>query len=138
MRNIAMTNAREKQKTIHLTGKELDVMEILWKSDRPLTAADIRQLGTVNPNTIAVCLRTLLKKNAIKVADIVYSNTVLARSYVPVLERDAYWADCYRQSAGDGNTMQLVRQFVSDSEDIHEIEQLEKLIEAKKKELLKK
>jgi hypothetical protein len=29
--------------------------------------------------------------------------------------------------------MQLVRQFVSDSEDIHEIEQLEKLIEAKKK-----
>ena len=34
--------------------------------------------------------------------------------------------------------MQLVRQFVSDSKDIHEIEQLEKLIEAKKKELLKK
>ena len=34
--------------------------------------------------------------------------------------------------------MQLVRQFVSDSEDIHEIEQLEELIEAKKKELLQK
>ncbi len=34
--------------------------------------------------------------------------------------------------------MQLVRQFVPDSEDIHEIEQLQKLIEAKKKELLKK
>lgn len=119
----------------NLTRKELEVMEILWANDRPLTASDIKEKHTVNPNTVDACLRTLLKKEMIKVADIVYSNTVLCRSYTPVLKRDEYWASCYRQSAGSQNTTQLIARFIDETDDLNEISQLEDLILKKKNEL---
>ena len=118
-----------------LTKKELEIMEILWDNDKPLTASDIKEKHTVNPNTVEACLRTLLKKEKIKVADIVYSNTVLCRSYTPVLKRDEYWASCYRQSAGDKNTAQLIARFIDETDDLNEIGQLEDLIQKKKDEL---
>ena len=119
----------------NLTRKELEVMEILWANDRPLTASDIKEKHTVNPNTVDACLRTLLKKEMIKVADIVYSNTVLCRSYTPVLTRDEYWASCYRQSAGDKNTTQLIARFIDETDDLEEISELEDLLLKKKNEL---
>lgn len=120
---------------INLTKKELDVMEILWASNKPLTLSDIKQKHTVNPNTAAACLRTLLNKKAIKVADIVYSNTVLCRSYTPVLDRDKYWASCYSKSSGNGSAAQLVAKFVDATDDLDEIIRLEKLVQKKKSEL---
>ncbi len=118
-----------------LTRKEVEIMEILWASDRPLTASDIKEKHTVNPNTVEACLRTLLKKEVIKVADIVYSNTVLCRSYTPVLRRDEYWASCYRQSAGNQNTTQLIARFIDETDDLDEISRLEDLLLKKKNEL---
>ncbi len=110
-------------------------MEILWASNKPLTLSDIKQKHTVNPNTAAACLRTLLNKKAIKVADIVYSNTVLCRSYTPVLDRDKYWASCYSKSSGNGSAAQLVAKFVDATDDLDEIIRLEKLVQKKKSEL---
>ena len=67
-----------------ITKKQLEIMKILWSSDKPLIASEIlKRNDSLNINTVQACLRALVNKQFIKVADIVYSGTVLTRSYTP-------------------------------------------------------
>lgn len=79
---------------IKLSGRELDVMNVFWESNNPITAKEITELNSsLSINTVQAVLKGLLKKEYIKVADIVYSGTVLTRSYTPVLNADEYMAN---------------------------------------------
>lgn len=76
---------------IPLTKRELDIMNILWDSEAPKTAAMIiKAQPELTMNTVQSVLRKLLKNKFIKVADIVYSGTVLSRSYAPTISREDY------------------------------------------------
>lgn len=76
---------------IPLTKRELDIMNILWDSEAPKTAAMIiKAQPELTMNTVQSVLRKLLKNKFIKVADIVYSGTVLSRSYAPAISREDY------------------------------------------------
>lgn len=68
-----------------LTNRELDILNILWASEKPLTASEISTVseGVLTINVVQAMLRKLLKQNLIEVADIVYSGTVLCRNYKP-------------------------------------------------------
>lgn len=74
-----------------LTPRDLDVMNILWNAKKSMTASEIvaanKELTT---NTVQAVLRKLLKKEMIKVDDIVYSGTVLSRSYRPTISSNDY------------------------------------------------
>ncbi len=75
----------------NLTKRDLDVMNILWDSDSPKTAALIvKTKPELTMNTVQAVLRKLLKNNLIKVADIVYSGTVLTRSYSPLVSQEDF------------------------------------------------
>ncbi|WP_313130883.1 BlaI/MecI/CopY family transcriptional regulator [Anaerocolumna sp.] len=124
-----------------LTQKEMDVMEILWQSNKPLVASEITKINeSLNINTVQAVIRKLLDKKIIKVSDIVYSGTVLTRSYLPVLSKNELM------------TQQLLSQFQKDGDKVtipnlvttllkHEknekevIEQLEILLKERKKSL---
>lgn len=72
-----------------LTDREMDVMHVLWKSDKPLVASEITHINkSLNINTVQAALRKLLKQKFIDVSDIVYSGTVLTRSYEPVISQN--------------------------------------------------
>ena len=72
-----------------LTRRDLDVLSVLWDSERPLTASEIVAANpALNKNTVQPVLRKLLKNELIQVADIVYSGTVLSRSYIPSVSRE--------------------------------------------------
>ena len=74
-----------------LTKRDLDILNTLWNSEKSLTASEICQLNDdITMNTIQAVLRKLLKNNLIEVADIVYSGTVLCRSYRPVISSGDY------------------------------------------------
>ncbi|MBE5990633.1 putative transcriptional regulator [Lacrimispora xylanisolvens] len=74
---------------LSLTKRELDVMTILWESSRPLVASEITKIDeTLNINTVQAVIRKLLDKKYIEVDDIVYSGTVLTRSYKPALSKN--------------------------------------------------
>lgn len=76
---------------IKLTGRELDVMNVLWEAERPLIAKDIVSINSaLSINTVNAVIKTLLRKGYIKVAEIVYSGTVLTRSYNIVLTAEEY------------------------------------------------
>ena len=82
----------KKFKKQKLTKKQLEIMKILWNSPTPMIASDIEKNNpSLNINTIQACLRALMKAEYIKVADIVYSGTVLTRSYTPCVSKEEYF-----------------------------------------------
>lgn len=73
---------------IDLTNKEKEILGILWSSNMPLIASDIvKSDSSLNINTVQAILRKLLNKKLIEVAEIVYSGTVLTRSYRPLINQ---------------------------------------------------
>ncbi|MGB8454483.1 MAG: BlaI/MecI/CopY family transcriptional regulator [Anaerocolumna sp.] len=83
-----------KNKLHKISEREKDVMSVLWHSGEALTASAIAEKGNgLSINTVQAAMRTLLKKEYIAVADIVYSGTVLTRSYKPIISAEQYAAD---------------------------------------------
>lgn len=75
--------SRKKEST-KLTSREVDVLNVLWDARKPVIASDIvNRDKALSINTVQTALRELLKKGYVEVADIVYSGTVLCRSYKP-------------------------------------------------------
>ena len=112
----------------NLSQKQLDVMKILWDAGTPLVASDI-------VNTVQASLRVLLKENLIEIADIVYSGTVLSRSYRPLISRDVYFNAEYKNIIGNSSTSAMIATFIEQEEDISELERIEELIRKRMKEL---
>lgn len=84
-----------------LSKRQLDVMKVLWDHSSPMVASDIvNGSPALNINTVQSCLKVLLKENLIEVADIVYSGTVLSRSYRPLISRDEYFNTEYKDIIG--------------------------------------
>ena len=115
------------------TKKQLDVMKVLWESDTPMVASDIvRKDDTLNINTVQACLRSLIANHSIKVADIVYSGTVLTRSYAPVISRDEYFGNTSTDILGDGQKSALIASLIDTETDLDELEHLEEMIAQRK------
>lgn len=73
-------------KDFNLTGRERDILSILWNSEKGLIASEIvKERDDLTINTVQAVLKKLLKRNLIQVDQIVYSGTVLSRSYKPTL-----------------------------------------------------
>ena len=67
-----------------LTEREMDILNILWSSDKPLIASDIAKTGnSLSINTVQAVLRNLLSKKLVEVVDVVYSGTVLSPLFLP-------------------------------------------------------
>lgn len=124
---------------IKLTRRQEDIMNILWDSDNPLIASEIeKRQEDLNINTVQSTLRTLIKKKYIEVADIVYSGTVLSRSYRPLIRRDEVMTyDDHRITELLKKT-NLFARYVDEIDDLETISNLEKAIQERKKKLEEK
>lgn len=128
-----------KQKKV-LTDREMDILNILWSSVNPLIASEIANIDpSLTINTIQVVLRNLLKKGLIEVADIVYSGTVLCRSYRPTEESKDFTLQNFISEFKNIKSISTPRLVASLLE--HEkneevvIAELEKLLEERKRNL---
>ena len=117
-----------------LSKRQLDVMKVLWDHSSPMVASDIvNGSPALNINTVQSCLKVLLKENLIEVADIVYSGTVLSRSYRPLISRDEYFNT--EDIIGTSSTSSLIAAFIKEEQDASELERLEQIIQERKKEI---
>lgn len=115
-----------------LTKRQNEVMSVLWNSDSPLSANQICDKDeSLNMNTVQQVLRTLLKIQFIKIEDIGYSNTALTRLYSPVLKQNDY----LQFLLGNNSTFDLTSSLIDNNQNLHELKQLQVLIEKKCKEL---
>lgn len=67
-----------------LNQRELDVLNILWKSGEPMTSTDIvNEMRGLTQSTVIAVLRKLLKDELVEVCGVTHSGKVLSRTYRP-------------------------------------------------------
>lgn len=65
--------------------RELEILNILWGSDKALTSTDIVEAGKgLSQSTVQAVLRKLLKEGLVEVDGITHSGNVLSRTFRPV------------------------------------------------------
>lgn len=136
---------RKEASAYKLTNREYDILRILWASGEPLTASGIVEHGNGLPiNTVQAMLKRLLKRDLIHVEQIVYSGTVLSRSYRPSLSQEDFEMKRYVNNmsqiqGNDFSCSQFVAAFLGQESDRQkvwrEIDELESLLAQKKREL---
>lgn len=121
-----------------LTKRQEDVMNILWDAKEPMIASEIVKAGTdLNINTVQAALRSLIKKNYIEVAEIVYSGTVLSRSYRAVVKREEAPNETANEIRKALREEEVFARYINEFDDPLLLEKLETIIETKRKELEK-
>lgn len=128
-----------------LTRREYDIMYILWQSDTSLVASEIARRGEdLTINTVQAVLKKLLNKKLIKIDEIVYSGTVLTRSYAPTVSADEFEMDFLLTSflkladkpMMTSNFIAALLEQEKDSDKLqHELDYLEKLLQEKRAQL---
>ena len=121
-----------------LTKRQEDVMNILWDAKEPIIASEIVKTGTdLNINTVQAVLRSLIKKNYIEVAEIVYSGTVLTRSYRAIVKREEVPNETANEIRKALREEDVFARYIDEFDDSVLLAKLETIIEAKRKELEK-
>lgn len=117
-----------------LSNREIDVMNILWDAKEPLTASGMTQIEKeLSINTVQVVLKNLIKKSCIRVADIVYSGTVLSRAYEPVMTKADYFSSQVLEDRGLNK--EVLAALLKSETDLKKIEALEEVLRVRRKEL---
>lgn len=120
---------------IKVSPKEVEILNILWSSEKPLTAKQIYESNQkLVLSTIQATLKKLTAKELVKVDDIIYSGTVLTRSYVPNINKEEFILKQY-DNLKIPNLLALFLGNQSKNEMLAEIEEIEKLLEEKRKDL---
>lgn len=122
-----------------LTKSEMEIMNVLWKADRPLTRSDILELSTDKTwkdNSIHILLNGMLKKDAIGEAGFARSGKVWGRLYAPKVSIDEYYAENIFSQTSVRELPLLFSALINNSEVTLElIEELEQILQKRKKEL---
>lgn len=107
-----------KQPIEKLSNREQDVMTVFWKENRSMTASGIVEANpSLSINTVQLAVKNLMKKGFIEVADIVYSGTVLSRSYRYLIRSEDYAAARLKElkeSTLNFSTLHLVENLLED------------------------
>lgn len=122
----------KKQPFQKITNRELEIMQLLWNADHPLIASEIAAMKPdLTVNTVQSVLRNLLKHKYIEVAKIVYSGTVLTRSYRSLITEQDFGID---QVISDFHSFRglsvshLVASLLNEPVSSSEIDELEEVI----------
>ena len=78
-----------------LTKCELEIMDVLWSSDKPLSRADFltnEGKKTWKDSSIHILLNGLLQKGAIEEVGFVKRSKTYGRTFLPTLTREQYFA----------------------------------------------
>ena len=126
------------------TGRDLDILQILWNASDSMTALEIvKQHPELTMNTVQAVLRKLLKEGLIKINRIVYSGTVLSRSFTSVISPEEFVILQMKENVKDIDTVNkkaFVTALFEDETDtektIKEIEEIETML-SEQKEMLK-
>ena len=87
---------------MELTKSEMEIMDVLWASDRPLSRSDLLERSeekTWKDSSVHILLNGLLQKGAIQEAGLVKRSKTYGRVFSPTLTREEYFANtifCHR------------------------------------------
>lgn len=124
---------------MELTKSELEVMNVLWQANRPLSRSEILTLSTSKTwkdSSIHILLNGLLNKNAIKEAGYVRSGKTFGRLYTANISCQEYYAkNVFAGSSKEVLPMLFSALIQSDGISPELINELEDMLEKRKREL---
>lgn len=80
---------------MELTRSEMEIMDVLWAADIPLSRADLLDRSeekTWKDSSVHILLNGLLQKGAIREAGFVKRSKTYGRTFAPTLTREEYFA----------------------------------------------
>lgn len=128
---------------IKVTMREEEILNILWNQNEPMLASEITKCDErLSINTVQATVKNLLKKNLVKVTDIVYSGTVLSRRYAPTVNKADFLKEdlmnYFQKVMSDISSFGILSALLDSKEvDIETLDKLEQLIKEKKEKLEK-
>ena len=87
---------------MELTKSEMEIMDVLWGSETPLSRSDLLGNGegkTWKDSSVHILLNGLLQKGAIREAGFVRRSKTYGRTFIPTMTREEYFAStifCHR------------------------------------------
>lgn len=122
-----------------LTKSELEIMNVLWRADRPLSRSDILALSTEKSwkdNSIHILLNGMLKKEAIVEAGFARSGKVWGRLYAPNVSIDEYYNENLFSQTSQKEFPLLFSAMVNRADITAEmIDELESILQKRRQEL---
>lgn len=121
---------------MELTRSEMEIMDVLWESGKPLSRADLLDRSeekTWKDSSVHILLNGLLQKGAIREAGLVKRSKTYGRIFSPTLTREEYYATtifCHRHKP---QLVGLIEALLC-REDItsEQLEQIAALVDAKR------
>lgn len=80
---------------MELTKSEMEIMDVLWAEQVPLSRADLLEHGaekTWKDSSVHILLNSLLQKGAIREAGFVRRSKTYGRTFEPTMTREEYFA----------------------------------------------
>ena len=80
---------------LELTKSEMEIMDVLWGADKPLSRADLlarSEEKTWKDSSVHILLNGLLQKGAIQEAGLVKRSKTYGRIFSPTMTREEYFA----------------------------------------------
>ena len=121
---------------MELTKSELQIMDVLWESEAPLSRSDLLERSdgkSWKDSSVHILLNGLLQKAAIREAGFVKRSKTYGRTFAPMLTREEYFATTIFSHA---HKPQIVGLFAAllEREDItrEQLEQIEALLQQRK------
>ena len=126
----------------HLTNSELEIMETMWKMNRPLSRSEIIELTpnrTWKKSSIHILINKMLEKEVIKVDGFVRTNKNYGRTYAPLITKDDYIVSTFdkiKTSYFDSKSSAVTSIFAAliQDKDINDelLDELQQMIESRK------
>ena len=144
---MAVIQGQEVMEIEKLTKSELEILTVLWSSDRPLSRAEILDRSpkrSWKESSIHLLLNHLIEKRMIRVNGFAKSGSHYGRTYSPLLSEAEYLAAQIQQIESfqadqAGTVTQLFSALLDDSELTDETyQELERLLQEKRAQKVKK
>ena len=120
---------------MELTRSELEIMDVLWDAESPLSRADLLERSVDKrwkDSSVHILLNGLLQKQAIYEAGFVKRSKTYGRTFAPALSREQYYAETIFSHRCKPKIVGLVTALLS-REDItdEEMKSIKELVAAK-------
>ncbi|MDO5401636.1 MAG: BlaI/MecI/CopY family transcriptional regulator [Eubacteriales bacterium] len=95
---------------MELTKSEMEIMDVLWESSRPLSRADLLAESdekTWKDSSVHILLNGLLDKGAIQEAGLIKRSKTYGRIFTPTMTREEYFANTIFSHRHKPNTVGL-------------------------------
>lgn len=124
---------------MELTKSEMQIMDVLWESEVPLSRSDLLEHSsekTWKDSSVHILLNGLLDKSAIKEAGFVKRSKTYGRTFSPAMSREEYFARTIYSHNHKPDFVGLVKALL-DREDVtySDLEQVEALVQLRKDSL---